>query len=632
MPMDQPAIARQAAEVERECGAASSSLDLHLALLTALERPDIAVDLATALGWEATILGLDYNEVKGAKGKQIISHEPRDVFRGYEFVEPRLPPAADSYIAHRIDCCTAASAEARFADFLWTRTKQIDWATRAVAAHARAVQVMVGAPEDRYSEAAESACRAVLLARSLRLDTLVPHEAALDLIRRALQAGHAGYVAQVMVAVAPNLAAGTTDAKQLLFDLNRAADSVAARGGTGRLVERRYIEALISLAAELKAPDTLGAARRRMVESFEREAEERSGEGALIQLASLQDALSLASTYGFKDQISRLKPKLASAATRSRKELKQFEVTVPLDVDALRQETLENARAVNEKLGPTAYLIFLGLDRRLWPDWSEVKAKTQERARAHALSSLAEHHVLGPDDQPMPAPDDPDKRREFDEIQAYATDVQLYLGLALIRIGFLRSAGEWSAALVLRTLSEGVILQGETLARIAPAVTAFEEGRAWEALHVLIPQIERCIRTVARHLGVDVTAFDKATARLRWTTLGEILSKEVMRPFLDRFGPSFGFELSVLLDHPYGLNLRNNVAHGVVELSSNVESYALLCLLILLALANVRLKAASQPSVEPPRVLHEKPPPVPTRRGPQTRGRSPRGRNRGGKK
>ncbi|HZN91528.1 MAG TPA: hypothetical protein VFB81_02450, partial [Myxococcales bacterium] len=133
--MDTTAIAPRAAEIERQCSDASSSLDLHLALLTALERGGQEADLATALGWEAAILGLDYNEAKGAGGKPVNSHDPREVFRLYEFVEARLPPEVDSYLAHRIELCKVASAEARFADFLWTRTRQIGWARRAVAAH-----------------------------------------------------------------------------------------------------------------------------------------------------------------------------------------------------------------------------------------------------------------------------------------------------------------------------------------------------------------------------------------------------------------------------------------------------------------------------------------------------------------
>jgi hypothetical protein len=131
-------------------------------------------------------------------------------------------------------------------------------------------------------------------------------------------------------------------------------------------------------------------------------------------------------------------------------------------------------------------------------------------------------------------------------------------------------------------------------------VNAFFDERYWDCLHVLVPQIERALRSLALALGVDVFAYETKTGRIRWAPLDRILAAAPVRQVLDEIRPSLAHELDLLLTDPACLNLRNDVAHGVLRPSSSVEGGCLLCVMILLTLGALRIRAQGED--EPPTV------------------------------
>jgi hypothetical protein len=94
-----------------------------------------------------------------------------------------------------------------------------------------------------------------------------------------------------------------------------------------------------------------------------------------------------------------------------------------------------------------------------------------------------------------------------------------------------------------------------------------EGMRAWErndqvkAAHVFIPQIERALRKIADELGVPVT---KAHPRVSGTSvaigMGEILYNTKVAEAL---GPDITLHFQALYADPRGMNLRNEIAHGM---------------------------------------------------------------------
>nr|WP_144290472.1 DUF4209 domain-containing protein [Chitinilyticum litopenaei] len=91
------------------------------------------------------------------------------------------------------------------------------------------------------------------------------------------------------------------------------------------------------------------------------------------------------------------------------------------------------------------------------------------------------------------------------------------------------------------------------------------------ALHLLIPQIEHIVRECLKGAGTSVTTLDLNGIE---TVVG--FSTLMDRPEADKiFGEDFAFELRALFCDAYGPNLRNELAHGLLDDSDSQSVYAI---------------------------------------------------------
>ena len=81
------------------------------------------------------------------------------------------------------------------------------------------------------------------------------------------------------------------------------------------------------------------------------------------------------------------------------------------------------------------------------------------------------------------------------------------------------------------------------------------------ALHILAPQIEHMVRHQLKVNGVTTTSLDRESIE----TENGLSSLVDMPEVKEIFGEDLTFELRALFCSPYGANLRNEVAHGLVE-------------------------------------------------------------------
>lgn len=96
-----------------------------------------------------------------------------------------------------------------------------------------------------------------------------------------------------------------------------------------------------------------------------------------------------------------------------------------------------------------------------------------------------------------------------------------------------------------------------------------EGMRAWaqedyvKAAHVLIPQIERALRKIADELGVPVTkAHPTVSGASVAIGMGEVLYNQKVAEAL---GPDATLHFQALYADPRGMNLRNEIAHGLMD-------------------------------------------------------------------
>jgi hypothetical protein len=103
----------------------------------------------------------------------------------------------------------------------------------------------------------------------------------------------------------------------------------------------------------------------------------------------------------------------------------------------------------------------------------------------------------------------------------------------------------------------------DDMSLLVAGIRAWERDDQVKAAHVLIPQIERALRKIADGLGVPVT---KAHPSISGTSvaigMGEILYNDKVAEAL---GSDATLHFQALYTDPRGMNLRNEIAHGLID-------------------------------------------------------------------
>jgi len=103
----------------------------------------------------------------------------------------------------------------------------------------------------------------------------------------------------------------------------------------------------------------------------------------------------------------------------------------------------------------------------------------------------------------------------------------------------------------------------DDMSLLLEGIRAWERNDQVKAAHVLIPQIERALRKIADGLGVPVTkAHPKVSGTSVAIGMGEILYNDKVAEAL---GVDATLHFQALYADPRGMNLRNQIAHGLVD-------------------------------------------------------------------
>lgn len=594
-----------ASRIENDAGVSAVPHELSSAFEAASKPLQPDSSYRRYLVWEAAL----YAYVLPVHGEA--GHEAEEFIPFIQSGESRYPPLvsdfpdeATDYFRERLPLSVVPTARARLADFLWLRTREVAFADQAIAEYANAASVV---PLSAVGEmmATEYLVRASAFAQRLRRDRPDLRAAIRKVSERVLTQG-SGHVFDLVRRTAKEIARDSGLVAFFTKELLDLADTAAGRGGQGRWTERFALEALVELMRALGNSEEVASLRRRAASSLELEADERASEAPLIQAALLQDAVRNYAALGMVHELTRAKAKLHIATLGAAANLKPLSVEVAIPMDELR-DSMKTLLAQGRLQALGLHLQLLAVNSLWWP-WSEIAARTADREHEAPLTSLVNLVMLGPDERPFPRPTEPAAAKEFNEIRRYVEDVQFGLGIVEAQISVLRELDGWSTQLILDALQGGILFKAEVLAAIAPGIQAYEEERYWEAVHTLVPQIERVIRGAAQEVGVDTYRYMSATGAIHWATLDQLLEQDPVRELLAQLRPDLARELVCLLTDGRGLNLRNDVAHGILRPGASVRGYALLSILILLTLSVFSASGAPDDGSAPESKQPESPP------------------------
>lgn len=281
-------------------------------------------------------------------------------------------------------------------------------------------------------------------------------------------------------------------------------------------------------------------------------------------------------THWVDERVSELRARLNESGERSLGEMGLLR-TPGVDIT----EIVENARrSVSGKSAHEALLAFANLHRGA--NVEELRSSVLERMRQYPLQSLFAATVISRDGRVIakcPAMSLGGELTEDDEMAIRAEMVRDYGILVSIVV----RGDVWPALEVLlleHRLREADFVDLARQSPIVPKERAGLFGKALfagyerdfvSALHLLIPQMEHLVRVHLKQAGAKTTNLDKDGIQNEngMSTLMDLPEAEQV------FGKDLSFELKSLLCDAFGPNLRNELAHGLLDEDGCHTAYAI---------------------------------------------------------
>jgi hypothetical protein len=486
------------------------------------------------------------------------------------------------HLENRLDEIANPYLRARYADFLWQRKHRHEHARAAIEAHL-AILEAYGEPGN-HREAAESARRALWLAFALNDAELV--EVVVEAVTRVAE-GWARPDSEAYSAL-PII--------EKILDNEQFSDAVilgrwanvlerGAQRENDHYLRRDFLSQLVRLLRRLGRPDEAQRIRIQIAQDLECEAQERQGESFLIAAKLYQDALNAYVEAGLPDKIQEMKLEMRRNYKRAEEtEFKTLSVEIPVDLaswDAQVAEwlKLESPDALRHL---AVYLI---------PDWDAAARQTIELQETGSISQLMPFVTV---DDGRPVSGTPGgAERELEHVRRnYRWYVGFSSSLLARAVASFRDRGILSADSLVNAIKDSPVFPEDKLEIIRRGFERYVDTDHISAIHVLVPHLEDCLRRFLGSFEVPTTSWREG--KLREKPLTQILEAEEMEAVLRLVSPQLWRYLEHALVAETGLNLRNDVAHGLLRADELNGTNANIVVHLYLLLGLLRAKKTDQ--------------------------------------
>lgn len=477
----------------------------------------------------------------------------------------------------RAETVTQPVLKARYADLVWDVGPVIakgrrdpDMARLAIDAYLASVSATIVADLQGRLEAAERALDLALFLRDAgRIDSA--KTALLSLHREVIASGNGSWW-RAFDRLIEDKRSGVTDAER--EELVTSLEGLVERFGDTGDPQAFNPHALQDAAKRLIRYHTKGKRRddvKRLNLAIARAFEHFAGMGdAMVASAILQTAINAYRDAGMAPDSKRLRILMEEKIGQARDQMKPHMTEIKISREDM--ESFVAAVVVDDVPSTFIHIVnnFLPSKRHL----EEMVQKTVKHAplTAHITRTvMAEAHIAA---KVRSVKDDPYGR--------LIVQAKMNVGIEDI----------WLQTALQKAIEKHDLMPEHFVAwanrlHIFDDTTFLMEGvRAWydgdlvKAVYVLIPQVECGLRGIVAKLGQPVTKAHPTVPGVGVAmTMGDILNAEVLREAL---GPDLTLHFLAIYSDPRGLNLRNNVAHGLVRSGAISESLVRLLVLTLL--------------------------------------------------
>lgn len=321
-------------------------------------------------------------------------------------------------------------------------------------------------------------------------------------------------------------------------------------------------ETLTELELALAGDDEKDELRAAQVRRWREAASRATG---LARLAHMRHALELARSTGQSataDEIAREIQEIPPEEL----DLKQHSVSIEFPAEHVDAMVASFAKHDNAEQALGRF----GTSGPPTGDAHAIDSNVADLARRFPLQRLITRQVLGENNSLIFEAQGDDDHDRIDRAQHAALGIQLFGPVAVRILAEIRSACPAPTADTLTAFFTTELVDMPVGTRLAHGVTRHWEGDHDAAALILVTQIEAAIRGIAAHLGIPVTKPPRSATPGGVVACGALLAK-----LEGRLDESWRRYLFHLLVDPLSANLRNRLAHGLLDAASASESAVL---------------------------------------------------------
>lgn len=500
---------------------------------------------------------------------------PRDVgrpFRPILIEDGRRSMIPDDLSEHQLDRLAASFPEvhdheyrARVGDVLWLRRRDAAAAREAVTCYIESGQRLEG--PDHWVPAMERYERAVRLARQIEPKGELPGRVLAHLEQRVLhyQGQDPLYFTLKAVELLEEFRYG--DFSVLAEITGKIAASASASGGLDRARSHYAVQAKLLRRAG-RAPESEDAMCA-LAETFvtEAEAQERAGSFMGAHHFWQKAVQAFSDRPSLRSRIPELRARLAAAGRKTLGEMKTAS-TGEIDISANVKASQDLLRGL---AWDDAFFRFAVMTPLI--DVEKLREATIERMREFPLASLIQGDVFdyaGRKIAVRPAIGSGDAKQEERAIEGFMNEqarVHRHFTVHAVlapAIRMMRDEHVIDEDAIELAIKDSALVPDGHLSLFVKGVRAGFQFDFSMALHLLVPQVENGLRHVLEQSGVVPRNIDTDGVEDVWL-LGRILDHEKLREILDE---DMLYELRTLMAGRLGPNLRNSIAHGLLNESA----------------------------------------------------------------
>lgn len=293
--------------------------------------------------------------------------------------------------------------------------------------------------------------------------------------------------------------------------------------------------------------------------SFEEEAIHQQGrneKSALVQAHFYEMAMEHYSNIGSTEKIEEMKVKIRQSYEQARGEVKTISISINVPT-----ETIESIIRPYLEVDSETALAILSTTKTFFPNLSSIEEQTKRQEKDTPLQFLVDKSILDDGKKVMQAIEDNDNYK-----MAYDSNYMLYLTmsntvlLTPIIDRLVRENGLTSDEFIKKIISWS-LMSSQNAPLVEIGIRKFFDDDYVSSLHILVPQFESCLRRMFSQAGFATTSIKRGMAQHE-ETFNEFLNRDEIKEVL---GESFHKFIQMIMVEQTGLNLRNKIAHGLIN-------------------------------------------------------------------